>query len=87
MSFWCTSAKLKSKVAVFDDKVEKSITYRMYNEVKALRAVPEVDCVAELYVTFFKADVPRTVFLLTVIRSCALLVVGIEHEPGGVREL
>ena len=37
--------------------------------------------------TFLRGDVPRTVSLLTVIRSWALLVTGSVQEPGGVKVL
>jgi hypothetical protein len=47
-----------------------------------------VNWVVVLKVTFFRGEVPpRTVSLLTVIRSRALLVVGMAHSPGGVRAL
>ena len=74
-------------MTVFEDKVEKSITLKTNNDGSALRAVPAVDRVPELYVTFFNEDVPRIVFLFTVIKSWALLVRGKEQEPGGVKEL
>ena len=43
ISFRCTSGNEKSKVTVFDDKVKKSITFRMNSDGSALRAVPEVE--------------------------------------------
>jgi hypothetical protein len=68
--------------------VEKSITFSLYNPVSPLRGVPAVNWVVVLKVTFFRGEVPpRTVSLLTVIRSRALLVVGMAHSPGGVRAL
>lgn len=52
-----------------------------------LKADPDVDWVAELYVIFLRFVVPKIVFLLTVMRSWALWVAGKEHDPGGVNVL
>ncbi len=41
---------------------------------------PYVDYVTPLYVTLFNMELPKTVFLLTVVKIWALFVEVIEHE-------
>jgi hypothetical protein len=45
---------------------------------------PELLVVAPLYLTLFRFDVPRTVFLSTVIKCWALFVLVRAQDPGGV---
>lgn len=59
------------------------MTLWMYNDESVLNTDPEVDAVAALYVMFLRAEVPKTVSLLTVRSSWALLVAGREHAPEG----
>lgn len=79
ISFWWIVGVWNPKVTALFVRFLNSITYWPYrNEANTF---PFVDYVIPLYVTLFKMELPRTVFLLTVNKVWALFVEIIEHVP------